>query len=133
MCLHHTFPRHLISSMIFGDKKFTEYKMCVLIFSTTLLISHSKNDSAKYYHKCTQVLMWNTHFLSDFNQNLNLFNRYLKNPQISNFKKICCCWAVPCRQMNKRIDMMKITVTSAVLQMHLINKCTNLKVIQIFT
>ena len=35
--------------------------------------------------------------------------------------------------MNKRTDMMKITVTSAILQMHLINKCTNLKEIKIFT
>jgi hypothetical protein len=88
MHLHHTFPRHLINGMIFGDTKFTEYKMCVLIFSTTLVISHSKNDSARYYHKCTQVLMWSTNFLSDFNQTWNLFNRYLKSPQISNFTKI---------------------------------------------
>jgi len=133
MRLHNMFPRHLINGMIFRDKKFTEYKMCVPIFSTTLVIYHSKNDSARYYHKCTQVLMWSTHFLSDFNQNRNLFNRYLKNPQISNFTKIRCSWAVPCRQMNKRTDMMKITVTFAVLQMHLINKCANLKQIQIFT
>jgi len=35
--------------------------------------------------------------------------------------------------MNKRTDMMKITVTFAILQMHLINKCTNLKEIRIFT
>lgn len=29
--------------------------------------------------------------------------------------------------MNKQTDMMKITVTSAILQMHLINKCVNLR------
>ena len=38
---------------------FTEHKMCVLIFSTTFVwnISHSKENSAKYYHKCTLFFM----------------------------------------------------------------------------
>jgi len=44
-----------------GDfrKTFTEHKMCVLIFSTTFVwnISHSKKNSARYYHKCTWVYM----------------------------------------------------------------------------
>ena len=33
--------------------------MCVLILSTTFVsnISHSKKNSARYYHKCTQVVM----------------------------------------------------------------------------
>jgi hypothetical protein len=40
-------------------KKATEQKMCVLIFSTTFVwnISHSKKNSARYYHKCTYVFM----------------------------------------------------------------------------
>jgi hypothetical protein len=38
----------------FGEKVI-EHKMCVLIFSTTFVsnISHSKNNSVRYYHKCT--------------------------------------------------------------------------------
>jgi len=40
-------------------KKITEHKMCVLIFSRTFVwtISHSKKNSARYYHKCTFVYM----------------------------------------------------------------------------
>ena len=40
-------------------KKVIEHKMCVLILSTNFVwnISHSTKDSAKYYHKCTYVLM----------------------------------------------------------------------------
>ena len=36
-------------------KKVIKYKMCVLSFSTTFVtnISHSRNNSAQYYHKCT--------------------------------------------------------------------------------
>jgi hypothetical protein len=38
-------------------KKVTEHQMCVLIFSTTCVwnISHSKKNSARYYHKCINV------------------------------------------------------------------------------
>ena len=36
--------------------------MCVLVFSTTFvcIISHSKENSAKYYHKCAYVFSWLT-------------------------------------------------------------------------
>jgi hypothetical protein len=36
-----------------------KHKMCVLIFSTAFVrnISNSKKNSARYYHKCTQVSM----------------------------------------------------------------------------
>jgi hypothetical protein len=38
--------------------------MCVLIFSKTFVwnISHSKKNSARYYHKCTQVFMSSTRY-----------------------------------------------------------------------
>jgi hypothetical protein len=40
-------------------KKFIEHKICVWIFSTNFVekISFSKNNSARYYHKCTQVFI----------------------------------------------------------------------------
>jgi hypothetical protein len=43
-------------------KELTEYKIFVLIFSTTLVwnISHSKKHSARYYHKGTNVFMHST-------------------------------------------------------------------------
>jgi len=47
-------------------EKVIERKMCVLDFSTTFVrnISHSKNNSARYCHKCTQVFMCGTHLCS---------------------------------------------------------------------
>jgi hypothetical protein len=52
----YTFSKKKITN--FGHKVI-EYKMCVLNFSTTSArnISHSKNNSAIYYHKCTSVSM----------------------------------------------------------------------------
>jgi hypothetical protein len=43
----------------FRGKKVIEHKLCVLIFSTNFLsnISHFKNNSARYYHKCKDVFM----------------------------------------------------------------------------
>jgi hypothetical protein len=40
-------------------KKSIEYEVWVLIFSTTFVynISHSKKNSARYYHKCTLVFI----------------------------------------------------------------------------
>ena len=51
------------------QNKVTEYKICVLISSTTSVwnISHSENYSARYYHKYTWVFMWSTCYSSDIN------------------------------------------------------------------
>ena len=49
--LYHIFPHYLINRMILKKKKVIEHEMCVLIFST----SHFKKNSARYYHKWTQI------------------------------------------------------------------------------
>ena len=44
--------------------KVNDPMMCVSILSTTFAcdISHSKNTSARYYHKCTYVFMYRTRY-----------------------------------------------------------------------
>ena len=58
----HIFPYYIINSTIFGGKKITVHK--VRVFYTTFVwnISLSKKKWATYYHKCTQVFMWSTHY-----------------------------------------------------------------------
>jgi len=62
--------------------------MRVLIFSKTSVrnISHSKKNSASYYHKCTYV--FTNVFLTDFNETGILKTDFRKNLQMSNFIKI---------------------------------------------
>ena len=49
----------ILQTAWFSGKQVVEHKMCVLIFSTTFSckISHSKKNSAIYYHNCTSVFM----------------------------------------------------------------------------
>jgi len=59
------FPHYLIKGTGF-EKKVTEHKMCVLIFSTNFVwnISHSKKNWARYDQNCTLVFaQGNHHFL----------------------------------------------------------------------
>ena len=58
-------------------KNVTEYKMCILIFATAFVwnISHSKENSARYCHKCENVFMWSTRFSSGFNESW-IFSTY---------------------------------------------------------
>ena len=69
----------------FPKKKVIEYKLCVLIFSKTV-IYHSKNNSARYYHKWAYVVLHVKYslFLSDF----NFSDRFRKINQIWDFIKI---------------------------------------------
>jgi len=66
--------------------------MGVLIFSTAFVwnISRSKKNSATYIHKCTYVFVQSSRYycpiLMKFEFSQQIFK---KNPQISNFMKIC--------------------------------------------
>ena len=51
-------------------------------------ISYSKMNSARYYHKHLCVFKYPL-FLSDFKSNSSFCHKFLKNPQTSNFTKIC--------------------------------------------
>ena len=61
-------------------KKVIEKEIRVLIFSTNFIwkISHFKNNSARYYHKCKNFLTWSQLLLSDFNENRIFFSDFLK-------------------------------------------------------
>jgi len=63
-CLAQPYISHYhTNGTIFRGKRLLNIK-CVLIFYTNLgwMISHYKKNSAKYYHKCTKVFMYSTHY-----------------------------------------------------------------------
>ena len=72
------------------QKKVTEHKTYVLIFSTTFVrnISHDKKNSVRYYHECTQVFMDSTCTSCQIVIELYFSQQILKNPNISKFMKI---------------------------------------------
>jgi hypothetical protein len=72
-----------------NKKKVIDHKMCVFIFSTTFVwnISHPKNNSARYYHKCTQISMQSTRYPCQILNALKCW-QFSKNTQLSNFMKI---------------------------------------------
>ena len=66
--LYNIFPHYFINDTIFDNR--IEYRICVLIFSTTfvLTISHYKNNSAKY-HLCVRKCSYKMPvILSDFSE-----------------------------------------------------------------
>jgi hypothetical protein len=92
--------------------------MCVLIFSTTFVwnISHSKKNSASYYHKCTQVFMWSTRYSCQILTKLEfsrlVFEKYSNikfHENLSSGSRV-----VPCGQtdgwMDGQTDMTKLVV-----------------------
>ena len=87
--LYHIFPHRLINGMVFG-KKVIEYKMCVFVVSTTFFrnISHFKNNSVRYYHKCIQVFIGSTRYSSQIFFKSCIFSRDFSKIVISNFIKI---------------------------------------------
>jgi hypothetical protein len=59
-------------------KRHIAHKMCVLIFSTAFVrnISHSKKNSVRHYHKCTQVFMYSIRYSYQMLKELE-FSRYI--------------------------------------------------------
>jgi len=60
------------------------HKTCVLIFSTNffLNISRFKNNSARYYHKCTYFFMLSTRYSCIILMNLNFPNIFSNNKHL---------------------------------------------------
>ena len=84
--IYHRFPDYLLNVTIYG-KQLLNVNYVFLNFSSTCVwnISHSKKNSAIYYHKCTQVFVKGTRHSC---QNLSFLDRFSKNIQIPNFVKI---------------------------------------------
>ena len=77
-------------------------------------MSHSKNNSARYYHKCHRSSHRVSFILVRFLLKLTLSDKFKKkNPQISNFMKIrpvCAQLFHVGGQSDGRIDMTKLIV-----------------------
>jgi hypothetical protein len=70
-------------------EKFTEHKMCVLIFCRTFLwnTSRSRKNSARHYHKVRRSSHRVRVTLVKFETNFNFLDRFSKNTHIPNFMK----------------------------------------------
>jgi hypothetical protein len=69
-------------------KNSIKYKMCVLILSTNIVrnIPYCKNNSARYYHKCTQTYEY------IFQLKLNFLHVFLKKFSNINFHENPSSW-----------------------------------------
>ena len=83
------FPHYLINGTIFEKKRDIENEI-VLIFSTTFvgIISHSKKNWARNYHKLYRSYVKYPLFLLDFNETWIFSTGFFKNTQILNLMKI---------------------------------------------
>jgi hypothetical protein len=81
------FQHYHINGIIFR-KSYPTF-MCVLIFSTTFVWnnSHSKNSSAGYYHKYTQVFTQSNRYFCQILINLELFLHIFEKYSNVNFLK----------------------------------------------
>jgi len=89
-------PLSYFSTLFHKPKDFrervTEHKMCFVMFSTTLVwnISHSKENSARCYNKCTQVFVQSTRYSWQIWIKIENFRQiFEKNTLIWNFMKTC--------------------------------------------
>jgi hypothetical protein len=86
-----------------------EHKLFVLIFSTTIVwnISHSKKNSARYYHKCAKAVMLNTHYPCQILKKREFFlSDIWKNSSdiIVHENAFSLNRVVPCRQTDRQTD-----------------------------
>jgi hypothetical protein len=90
----------------FREKVF-ECKMCVLIFFTNFLwnISTSKKNSARYYHKCTNVFKYSTRYYYQILMKLEFYRQIFLNIQISYFMKIRGSRVVPWGWMDRNDEI----------------------------
>jgi hypothetical protein len=79
----HIFPRYLINGTIFG-KNVTQPKRCILIFSASFVwnISHYKKNETRYYHKCTNVFTWRTHYIGRILTKLEFYRHIFKKTNV---------------------------------------------------
>ena len=74
---YHIYPHYFINGAIFG-KRLLKIK-CALIFTNFgRNISHSKKNSARCYHKCTQAFMQSTRYSSQISIKLEYFQQIFK-------------------------------------------------------
>ena len=110
--LYHIFPHCLIYGPIFRVKNVIEPKMCALILSTTFVwnISYSENNSARYRHKCENVLMWSTRYSCQILMKLEFSEQGFQTGSNIKFHQNSSSgsWVVLCVRMDRRTDMMKI-------------------------
>jgi len=88
--LFRIFPHYLINGTIFGRKRCTKYKMCVLMFSATFVwnIFHSKRKATMYYNKVQSSSCKLHVFLARCWLKFNFLDGLSKNYQISKVMKI---------------------------------------------
>ena len=95
-------------------KKFSEHRMCVLIFSPAFVwnISHSKKNLVRYDQKCILVFMLNTCYYYEILMKLECsWHIFKKYSNIEFHENLCIgSWVVPCRWMDRQTDMMKLIV-----------------------
>jgi hypothetical protein len=113
ICLAPSYFSHIISKTArFCERKVLDHKMCVLIFSTTFVrnISHSKNNSARYYYKCKNVFEWNIRYSCRILIKLGFSRQIFARYSNTKFHEKPCngSRAVPCG--NGRTDVTKLTV-----------------------
>ena len=88
-------------------KNVTEYKMCIFIFSTSFIwkISHSKNNSARCYYKCENVVMLSTSYFLEILTKLEI-SRYSFEKLIHQIlsKSSSTSPVVPCERTDGRSD-----------------------------
>jgi len=102
--LYNTFLHSITNGKIFKNKLNIR---CVFIFSTTFVrnISHSKNNSARYYHTCTYIGIQVNYsfFLSDFNEAWIFWADFRKIPEYQILRK-SVQWEPSCMRTDGRTD-----------------------------